>query len=598
MLTDTHCHLNLAKFDIDRDLVVERAAAAGVGRLLIPGLDAASSQQAVELARGRSHIFAAVGFHPTDIEKLDQGALYGIRQLAADAKVVAIGEIGLDYYWVTDSGKRERQREGLRTQLNLAGELDKPVILHMREQNDAEYGACSDDLIAILEEWTASLQRGAHPLAGAPGVLHSFSGSPAIAGRALELGFYIGVTGPVTYKNAAQRRQVIAGLPLERLLVETDAPFLAPDPHRGRRNEPAFVTHIADKIAEIQSRTPQEVAAVTSHNAARHFRVGRNCLNTVTFLSPVQAQLQLVEARLHAQAGDRHPDLRAALEQILAAGGKRIRPTLGLLVGNMLGAPEDKLVTLGAAVELLHTATLVHDDLIDGSLLRRGMPTLNARWSPAATVLTGDFLFARAAKLAAETDHLALMNLFAETLAIIVNGELNQMFSSRGVINRDNYYQRIYAKTASLFEMTSRAAAMISPASAATMETMREFGFETGIAFQIVDDILDFTGEQTTMGKPIGSDLLNGLVTLPAIYYAEARPDDADVKSLSEGGWANQERMSRLVESIRNTDAVNKAMGEANRHVELALRTLGAFESGPERDALENLAKFIVDRNV
>ncbi len=321
-------------------------------------------------------------------------------------------------------------------------------------------------------------------------------------------------------------------------------------------------------------------------------------MNTVSFLSPVQEQLHLVEARLHAQAGDRHPDLRAALEQILSAGGKRIRPTLGLLVGNMLGAPADKLITLGAAVELLHTATLVHDDLIDGSLLRRGMPTLNARWSPAATVLTGDFLFARAAKLAAETDHLPLMNAFAETLATIVNGELNQMFTSRGVINRENYYQRIYAKTASLFEMIAAAAAMISPVGQDTIEVMRSLGYETGIAFQIVDDVLDFTGEQTTVGKPIGSDLLNGLVTLPAIYFAESHPEDEDVKSLSDGGWANHDRMTRLVESIRKTDCVQKAMVEANQHVERALQTLEGFEPSPEREALENLARFIVDRKV
>lgn len=321
-------------------------------------------------------------------------------------------------------------------------------------------------------------------------------------------------------------------------------------------------------------------------------------MNNVTFLSPVQEQLQQVETRLHAQADDRHPDLRAAFEQILAAGGKRIRPTLGLLVGNMLGAPEDKLVTLGAAVELLHTATLVHDDLIDGSLLRRGMPTLNARWSPAATVLTGDFLFARAAKLAADTDHLPLMKLFAETLAVIVNGELTQMFSAHGVISRENYAQRIYAKTASLFEMTTRAAAMISPADELTIEYIRKFGYETGMAFQIVDDILDFTGEQAAVGKPVGSDLLNGLVTLPAIYYAEAYPEDENVKSLAAGGWGNQERMGRLVESIRRTDSVKKAMGEAVQHVERAVQSLDAFEPSPERIALENLAKFIVDRKV
>ena len=321
-------------------------------------------------------------------------------------------------------------------------------------------------------------------------------------------------------------------------------------------------------------------------------------MNNVTFISPVQAQLQLVEARLQSQADGRHPDLRAALGQILAAGGKRLRPTITLLVGNMLGAPEDKLVTLGAALELLHTATLVHDDLIDGSLLRRGMPTLNARWSPAATVLTGDFLFARAAQLAADTDHLPLMKLFAKTLAVIVNGELAQMFSARGVVDRENYALRIYAKTASLFEMTSHAAAMISPVGEATIETMRVFGYETGMAFQIVDDILDFTGEESTVGKPVGSDLLNGLVTLPAIYYAEACPEDEDVKSLADGGWGNQDRMQRLVESIRRTDAVKKAMGEAKQHASRALQTLEDFEPGQEREGLENLVKYIVDRNV
>jgi geranylgeranyl pyrophosphate synthase len=321
-------------------------------------------------------------------------------------------------------------------------------------------------------------------------------------------------------------------------------------------------------------------------------------LNAVTFLSPVTEEIKLVEERMRAQADESHPDLRAALEHLLAAGGKRIRPTLGLLVGNMLGAPLEKLVTLGAAVELLHTATLVHDDLIDGSLLRRGMATLNARWSPPATVLTGDYLFARAAKLAAETDHLPLMKLFSETLATIVNGELTQMFTSRGLISRDNYYKRIYAKTASLFEMTSRSAAMVSPASEETIEAMRDFGYQIGVAFQIVDDILDFTGDQNAVGKPLGSDLLNGLVTLPAIYYAEANPNDVDVASLPNGGWTNNDNMTRLVDNIRASDAARKAMLEAEQHVDRALVRLEALESCAESEALENLAKYIVDRKV
>lgn len=322
-------------------------------------------------------------------------------------------------------------------------------------------------------------------------------------------------------------------------------------------------------------------------------------MSTITFFTSVQDQLRFVEQRIREQAGeDHHPDLRSALEHLLSAGGKRIRPTLGLLVGNMLGAPEEKLITLGASVELLHTATLVHDDLIDGALLRRGMPTLNARWSPAATVLTGDFLFARAAKLAAETDYLPLMKLFAKTLATIVNGELTQMFSARGIIQRDNYYQRIYAKTASLFEMASLAATMVATEDEEMRGSMKIFGYEVGMAFQIVDDILDFTGDPSAVGKPIGSDLLNGLVTLPAIYFAEANPRDKDVLSLPEGGWKDAERVQRLVNHIRQSEAVQQAMEEARQAIRRALKLLSEAPASPEREALENLAKFIVDRNL
>lgn len=301
---------------------------------------------------------------------------------------------------------------------------------------------------------------------------------------------------------------------------------------------------------------------------------------------------------MRVQADEKnHPDLSAALDHLLASGGKRIRPAVVFLVGNMLGAPQDKLVTLGAAVEMLHTATLVHDDLIDGALLRRGTPTLNARWSPAATVLTGDFLFARAAKLAAEADHLSLMKAFAETLAVIVNGELTQLFASRGSVSRENYYQRIYAKTASLFEMSARAAAMVSPVSEKVIEEIRLFGYEIGMAFQIMDDVLDFNGDQEAVGKPVGSDLLQGLVTLPALYYIEQNPDDDDVRLLKDGGWGNHERMGRLVQSIREGGAVQHAVDEAREHVARALGLLERFPESPEKSALRDLAAYIVDRN-
>ncbi len=226
------------------------------------------------------------------------------------------------------------------------------------------------------------------------------------------------------------------------------------------------------------------------------------------------------------------------------------------------------------------------------------MPTLNARWSPAATVLTGDYLFSRAAKLAAETDYLPLMKLFAETLSVIVNGELTQLFAAHGVIDRTNYYRRIYAKTASLFEMSALAAAMVSTEDEIVRTMMKTYGYEIGMAFQIMDDVLDFTGEQATVGKPVGSDLLQGLVTLPAIYYAESHPDDPDVKLLAEGGWGNQERMDRLVEAIRNSNSNSKAVSEARHHVDMGLDALKKFPWSQERESLESLARYIIDRNV
>jgi TatD DNase family protein len=269
MLTDTHCHLDLDQFDEDRQAVIRRAQEAGLRRILIPGLTVTSSRAAVDLANSHPMIYAAIGVHPNDATTWEGQTISTLKQLAAASpKIAAIGEIGLDYYW--NSSPPDVQIRILNAQLELASDLRLPVVLHCREKGDAEHGPCAEDLLNILEDWVARRES----VVEAPGVLHSFSGTLETAKRAIRLGFYIGVTGPVTYSNAAQKRAVVAGLPLERLLIETDAPFLAPSPHRGRRNEPAFVSHIADKIAEIHSRTPQEVAAITTANAARLFSWG------------------------------------------------------------------------------------------------------------------------------------------------------------------------------------------------------------------------------------------------------------------------------------------------------------------------------------
>jgi TatD DNase family protein len=275
MLTDTHCHLDLEQFNADREAVIQRALKANVRRILIPSLTVTSSGAVVKLADANPMLYAAVGVHPNEAESWDGQTISTLREMAAGSlKVAAVGEIGLDYYW--NKSPREEQISILKEQLALAAELELPVVIHCREKNDADHGPCAEDLIKILEEWVSGLRPKNEALAGRPGVLHSFSGSIETARRAVELGFYIGVTGPITYKNAEQKRQVIGSLPLERLLIETDAPYLTPEPQRGKRNEPAFVTHIADKIAEIKSRTPQEVASATSKNAARLFSWGES----------------------------------------------------------------------------------------------------------------------------------------------------------------------------------------------------------------------------------------------------------------------------------------------------------------------------------
>ena len=210
--------------------------------------------------------------HPTETLDFSPETLDELRKLSSHPKVKAVGEIGLDYYW--DSAPHDVQKQALREQLDLATELELPVVIHLREKGDAAGGPCAEDAMSILEEWVAGLGAGKEALKKNPGVLHSFSGSLETAQQAIGLNFCIGITGPVTFKNAKQKQEMVAQLPLERLLIETDAPYLTPHPHRGKRNEPAFVYEIADKIAQLQSRSREEVASVTTSNAARLFSWG------------------------------------------------------------------------------------------------------------------------------------------------------------------------------------------------------------------------------------------------------------------------------------------------------------------------------------
>lgn len=317
----------------------------------------------------------------------------------------------------------------------------------------------------------------------------------------------------------------------------------------------------------------------------------------VGFLGYLEDQLNKVDQKMMSMSEGYHPDLTAAFEHLMNSGGKRIRPILTLLMGAMLGAEEDKLISLSASIEMLHTATLVHDDLIDGALLRRGNPTLNSHWTPAATVLTGDHIFAQAALLAAELDNTEAMRLFAKTLSIIVNGEISQLFGRNHLPSRDDYYHRIYEKTGSLFALSTRAAALISPSEQKYVEPAESFGKEIGKAFQIVDDVLDFTGDQDRVGKPVGNDLRQGTPTLPAIYYGEQHPDDEILLACLDGK-ASESEADQLIMRINQSGVIDKALDEARVCAQTAVSHLSDFPAGREKDSLKKLGKFIIDRDL
>lgn len=259
-MIDTHCHLDFAAFDDDRDAVVTRAAAADVTRIINPAVDLAACAAALRLADRYAGVYAAVGVHPTSTASFSPEHLTGVESYARHAKVIAIGEIGLDYYW--DKSPKDTQRHAFEAQLALAARLGLPVIIHNRDAND--------DVMTILEQWAAALSPS---LRERPGVLHSFSGNMAMAERALQAGFYLGFTGPLTFKNAEDTRRIAAAVPLDRLLVETDAPFLTPVPYRGKRNEPAYIPYMVERLAALKLIATDEMATITTQNAERLFQL-------------------------------------------------------------------------------------------------------------------------------------------------------------------------------------------------------------------------------------------------------------------------------------------------------------------------------------
>ncbi len=254
-LTDSHAHLDFDQFDGDRDAVIQRARDAGLVAIINVGTDLASSKAAVALAEKHDFIYAAVGFHPHDAKHVNARVLDQLRVLTRHPKVVAIGEIGLDYY--RDRSPRPAQRQAFADQLALAAEMELPVIIHSRDGNCRAH----NDVVEQLRGWKGR------------GVLHSYSGGPERLDEVLELGFYVSISGPVTFPKADRLREAAAAAPLERLLVETDCPFLTPVPRRGRRNEPALVRHVVEAVAQARGAPAETVAQATADNLAHLFDI-------------------------------------------------------------------------------------------------------------------------------------------------------------------------------------------------------------------------------------------------------------------------------------------------------------------------------------
>ena len=251
---DTHAHYDDSRFDGDRDAVLAALPEAGVELVLDPGCDLPSSRAAAALAERYGHVYAAAGIHPENCAGFQDADLAALRQLLAQPKVAAIGEIGLDYYWA-ENPPRDFQQMVFRKQLALAEELDLPVIVHDREAHG--------DSLSIIREFPA-----------VTGVFHCFSGSPEMAEELLKRGWYLGFDGPITYKNARRAPEVAAITPLERMVVETDAPYLSPAPVRGRRNDSRYLPHVIAKLAEWKGVTPEEMTRITCENGKRLFRLG------------------------------------------------------------------------------------------------------------------------------------------------------------------------------------------------------------------------------------------------------------------------------------------------------------------------------------
>jgi geranylgeranyl pyrophosphate synthase len=314
----------------------------------------------------------------------------------------------------------------------------------------------------------------------------------------------------------------------------------------------------------------------------------------------LEGDLAEVEQQLAAAGALEHPLLRSLLEQVMLAPAKRIRPVLTLASGRLFRPANANLHAMAAAVEYLHTATLIHDDVVDHTDARRGEQTLYSMVGNSIAVLVGDYLFAKAAETASLTNNVRIMRLFADSVMTLCAGQIDEVTRHGEAdcwISRDEYLQTIDAKTAALFVFACRAGAIIGEASTAAYDALGRYGRALGLAFQVVDDILDLIGDESQMGKPAGSDLRQGVITLPLIYLRDEIPEILMQQALL-GDGVREDAIRSVIETARTSRAIDRAFAEARDLAEQAARELDHVPDNEYREILLGLTRTVVDRRM
>ncbi len=316
-----------------------------------------------------------------------------------------------------------------------------------------------------------------------------------------------------------------------------------------------------------------------------------------TIYAPIREDLAEVETRLRALAEVSYPRLSQLLGHSLGGGGKRVRPALVLLSGKFYDYGLGSLLPMAVAVEVLHTATLVHDDAIDHSPLRRGSPTINQVWGEDKAILLGDYLLAQAEELVSQTQNLSVIRLFARAIMTLASGELAQAFGAFNLEQtREQYFARVAAKTASLITLATESGAILSRAPEKMTAALKDYGQNLGIAFQIVDDILDFIGDEAEMGKPTGSDLSEGTLTLPAMMVLACSPADNPIRRLFNREGDRQQNIRLAIELVIKSGVLEECYQLAQDYSARAGASLDLLPDKPARQSLRELARYVVAR--